>query len=159
VDDGIEIQIFVKVIAQFHVQLAALGAVLNQRLWMTPDIVGGLDAGFLNEAFAVLHHVTNLVVNNGADGEIAAAFVGQCAVFLFHRARRLRTDADVFRQMLFRQQTGIESVIKVVAVIGDFIRKVGNLCFERRIFCVKTFPPVGMVVGGLVFGESFQNFP
>ena len=42
-DDGIVIQIFVKVFAQFKVQHAAVGAVLHQHPGKTPGVIGRMD--------------------------------------------------------------------------------------------------------------------
>ena len=159
VHDVVVIKIFVKVIAQFPVQLAPFGTVLDERLGKLADIVGRLHAGGLNEALAGFHHVADLQINDGADGEIAPAFVGQDTMRLLHGARGLRPDLDVPGQMTFRKQTGIKSVVEIVAVVGDFISEIGNLRFERGVFGDETFPLAGMVVSGLMFREAFQNFP
>ena len=45
VDDGIVVKIFVEVMAQFQIQLAAFRAMLHERSGAEADIVGGLHAG------------------------------------------------------------------------------------------------------------------
>ncbi len=51
-------------------------------------------------------------------------------MLLFDESRGLRPDAHVAREFLFQQQSRIQAVVKVVAVIGDFIGEIGDLCFE-----------------------------
>ena len=46
-----------------------------------------------------------------------------------------------------------------MAVISDFVGEVGDLRFERGIPGVETFALGGMVVGGVMFGEAFADFP
>ena len=101
----------------------------------------------------------NLHVNDGADDEIAAGFVGQIAEFFFHQLRGVRPDADIGGEFFFGQQSGIQAVVEVVAVISDFVGEVGDLRFERGIFGVETFALAGMVVGGVMLGQAFADFP
>ena len=120
------------------IQFAALGAVLNQYLGTEPYVVGRLHAGFFNKGFAGFHHVLDLQVNDRADDEIAAAFVGQRPMLFFDGAGDAAPQLDVFGKLLFRQQPGVQAVVEVVAVIGDLVGEVGDLRFEGGIFLRRT---------------------
>ena len=53
----------------------------------------------------------------------------------------------------------LNSHLEIVAVIGDFVGEVGDLRFERGIFCVETFSLAGMIVCGVMLGQTFADFP
>ena len=80
-------------------------------------------------------------------------------MFFFYTARGMRPNANVAAQIFFRQQSGIESVIKVVAVISDFVGEIGDLRFERGIFGVKSFPPAGMIISGIMLSPDLRELP
>ncbi len=112
-----------------------------------------------DEPFAGFDDVLDLQVNDGADDEIAAAFVGQIAVLLFHQPRGVCPEADAPAKIFFRQQSGIQAVVEVVAVIGDFVGEIGDLRLERGVFGDETFFHAGPVKGRLVLGQAFEHFP
>src|SRR5208283_301462 len=74
-NDRIAIKIFVEILAQFEIQRAARGAVLDEWLGKSPHLVGGPDFGGVNQPFTGRDDVGELHVNDGADGEIAATFI------------------------------------------------------------------------------------
>ena len=80
-DDGAGIEILQKVGAEFEVQTAAAKAVLDQGMGLKADVVGGLDAGGEDGGFGGLDDVAHLAVNEAADDEVAAGFVGEAGVF------------------------------------------------------------------------------
>jgi len=113
----------------------------------------------VNPTFGRFHHVAHLAVNDAADDEVAAAFVRQFAVFLFHGPRGLMPHAHFAVQLFFRKQSGIEPVVQVVAVISDFVGEIGNLGFERRAFGFELVASSGVVVAGFVFGQPLAHLP
>ena len=42
----------------------------------------------------------------------------------------LAPNVDVFVQMFFIEQPGVQTVVEVVAIVRDFIREIRNLGFE-----------------------------
>ncbi len=77
---GIEIQIFIKVFAQFEIGFAALGTVLDERVFLEPHLVYAQHTGFVDERTAGFHDVVHLAIDEAADDGVAAAFIGQFAV-------------------------------------------------------------------------------
>lgn len=104
-------------------------------------------------------HVADLRVGDRADGEVAATFIGQRAVFALHRLRGGGPHADLTRKRALVEQAGVETVIEVVAVVRDFIRKIGDLCFERRVFRVETFSFARVIGRVEMFHQTFAHFP
>jgi hypothetical protein len=159
-DDGVVIEVFVKVFAEFLVQLAAGGAVVEERFGEAPGVVGGVDGAGAQACFAGADDVADFAVDDAADGEVPAAFVVEWAVLGFDLARCVAPDADLFIELGFGEEAGIETVIEVVAVVGDFIGEVGDLSFEGRgEEVVGGWGGEGMIVACLVFGEAFADFP
>ena len=77
---GIEIQIFVQIFAQLEIGFAALGTVLDERVFLQSHLVYAQHTGFVDERTAGFHDVVHLTVDETADDEVAAAFIGQFAV-------------------------------------------------------------------------------
>jgi len=103
VHHGIEIEILVKILAQFDVQLAAVGAVLDQDFRVEPDFIRGLHARGEDFLFARFDDVLDLHIDDGADRKVAAAFVGQVAVLFLHELRGVGPEANLARQDFFRE--------------------------------------------------------
>src|ERR1035438_2702530 len=115
-----------------------------------------MDARGANETFAVLDDVPDLHVSDGANREVTAAFIGKIAMLPFYEPRGMRPNADIAAQILFGQQSGVQTVIEVVAIVGDFVGEVGNLRFERGIFGGETLSLAGLVVSGEIGRESVR---
>jgi hypothetical protein len=158
-DDGVVIEVFVEVFAEFLVQLAAGGAVVEERFGEAPGVVGGVDGAGAQACLAGADDVAYLAVDDAADGEVPAAFVVERAVLGFDLASGLAPDADFLIELRFGEEAGIETVIEVVAVVSDFVGEVGDLSLEGGGEEAVGGCGKGMVVGGLVFGEAFADFP
>ena len=101
------------------------------------DVVGGSDAGGEDGGFGRLDHVAHLAVNDAADDEVAARFIGQIGVFGVDGAGGLGKEFDFAPEFLLGKQAGFQPVIEVVAAIGQFIGEVGDLRFEGRGFAAR----------------------
>ena len=123
------------------------------------NIVHRSGAGIQNALFGRLDHIAHLAVDQAANDEVAAALLGQFATLLFHRARGLVPEAHLAGQLLLGEQAGVESVVKVVAVVSDFVGEVRDLRFERGGFGLKPLALSGMIVAGKVLGQTLAHFP
>lgn len=94
------------------------------------DIVGGLELVLAEVFFGGTNDVFDLAVDDAADDEIPAAFVGQIAVLIFDTLGGVVPDLARGGEILFVDQAGAEAVIEIVAVVGDFVGEVGYLGFE-----------------------------
>src|SRR6185437_23397 len=126
---------------------------------MEPRVVRRSHSGSQNFLFAGFHDVLDLQINNGANGEIAAAFMGQIAVLLFHESCGAGPDADVARKIFLGEQTRFDAVIEVMAVVGDFVGEIGDLRFEGGILRGEIGPLGRMIEGSVVLDQSFTDFP
>src|ERR1041385_2285041 len=61
--------------------------------------------------------------------------------------------------MIFVEKPGIKTIIKVMAVVGDFVGKVGDLGFEGGGFGVEIGTFARMIVGRVMLHQTFANFP
>lgn len=159
VNFGIVIEVVVEVIAQFEIELAAGGAVLDDGKGVEADLVGGLELVLAEVFFGGMDDILDLAVDDAANDEIPAAFIGQIAVLMFDPEGGLVPDLAGGGEVLFVDQAGAEAVVEIVAVVGDFVGEIGDLGFEGGGFGVEPFPFTGVIVTGEMFDETFAAFP
>ena len=155
VDLRIEVEVLVEVLAELDVEGLALGAVLDDGLGLAPDGVGGADAGLLEPELGVEDDVADLAVDEAADGEVAAALVGQETLLAADLGGGVVPDADVAFEAVLVEEAGVDAVVEVVAVVGDLVGEVGDLGFEGG--GRGGGGACGMIVGGGMLGKAFAD--
>ena len=59
----------------------------------------------------------------------------------FNTPRRIAPNTNLFPELFFRQQPGIQAIVEVVAIVGDFIGEIGNLRLQRRQILIRKCLP------------------
>ena len=127
---GVVVKILVEIIAQFQVELAPPGTVLDQSLGLQPHFISRANARARNPLLRRPDHVLHLRVNDAADDKIATGFVRQISVTFLHRPGGVAPDADVAAQLLLENESRCQPVVNIVAIVSDFISQVGYLRFQ-----------------------------
>ena len=131
VDGRVVVEVAVQVLPEREVQATALGAVTNQRPPEFPDIICGGDARRAEVLLRGEDDVLDLGIDDGADGEVAAGFVGEAAVLTPDEVGCLAPDEHVPVEVLLDEQSALEPVIEIMAVVGDLVREICDLGLER----------------------------
>src|SRR5215471_3005262 len=105
------------------------------------------------------NYVLHLEIYDAADNEVAAALIRQASVLALDDLVGFAPEAHVAFELGFRKQGGIEPVIEVVTVIGNFVGEIGDLGLEGRGFSCKICAPAGVVVSSVVLDQAFAHFP
>ncbi len=71
----------------------------------------------------------------------------------------LGPDFEVFGELGFGEEAGLDAVVEVVAVVGDFVGEVGDLGLKAGVGGVELVVWGWGVAGGVMFGEAFADFP
>ena len=129
-DDRVIVEISVEVFAQFEVLQAALGTVVDQSLAMGAHVVGRSDSRLKDVSLSGVDDIDHLLVDDLTNGVVASAFGGQLAKIAFHGPSGLGPDANFLEQLFLIEQTAVEAVIQIVAVVGNLIGEVGQLRFQ-----------------------------
>src|SRR5439155_9138765 len=100
---GIEIEIFVKVLAQFQVPFASGGTVLDKRLWKRADGICRVNTRIRNALLGSGDHVLYLAIDNATDDKVAATFVRQKSMFFLDRSSRFTPNSGIATEFWFRE--------------------------------------------------------
>ena len=159
VNFGVVVEVFEEVVFELLFGGLELRGIVGEGLGMKADVIGGLGLGLSELGLGCGDDIFGLAVDNGADDEVAAIFglgfgkgvanlvVGLCPYF------------QVLGELDFGEETRLNAVIKVMAVIGDFIGEVGDLSLKAGIGKVELAVGRRRVAGGVMFGEAFADFP
>lgn len=151
-DLGVKVEIFVEVTAEFEVEGEAGGAVLDDGFWAESSVVGGFDLGIADSLFGAVNDVFDLIIDDASDGEVTATFVGEHSEFFTNRFGGVVPDFAAFGEVTFVEEFCFQTVVEVVAIIGNFVGEVGDLCFEGGTVGCEFGFFAGGIVTCLVFG-------
>ena len=94
---------------------------------MSTDLVGRCHAGFSDIFFGRVNDVVHLVVDKAADDEIVPALISQVAMFRTDAPGGIPPKVDITFKLLLGEQSGVQPVVDVVAVVGDLVGEIGPL--------------------------------
>ena len=100
-----------------------------------------------------------MAVDDGSDDEVAAGFGRGVGEGVADLGIGLVPDFEVLGELSFGEEAGLDAVVEVVAVVGDFVGEVGDLGFEAGVGEVELAVWSWGVAGGVMFGEAFADFP
>ncbi len=159
VDFWVVVEVFEEVVFELEFGGLEFGGVVGEWLGQAADVVGGLGLGLGEVGLGCGDDVFGLAVDDGADDEVASRFglgVGEGVADL---GVGLGPDLKVLGELGFGEEAGLDAVVEVMAVVGDFVGEVGDLGFEAGVGEVELAVGGGGVAGGVVFGEAFADFP
>lgn len=100
-----------------------------------------------------------MAVDDGSDDEVAAGFGRGVGEGVADLGIGLVPDFEVLGELGFGEEAGLDAVVEVVAVVGDFVGEIGDLGFEAGVGEVELAVWGWGVAGGVMFGEAFADFP
>jgi len=127
---------------------------------MAADFVGGVDLCFGDEALCVGDEIGGQMVENVAQGFVeleASASRGESAFGIFVEAIEKRHFAA---QGVDVEKAGLECVVEVRGVVGDFVDPIDELRFERRTEVELIFGELRKFGGRIIAGmldDAFAN--
>ena len=77
----------------------------------------------------------------------------------FHRSGSLGPDPDFLEQLLLVEEFAVEAVIQIVAVVGNFVRQVGDLRLQRGLVMLTPTGAFDRFKRDPMLGQSFADFP
>lgn len=158
-DFGVVVEVFEEVVFELLFGGLELGRIVGEGVGMKADVIGGLRLGLGEVDLGCVDDVFGLAVDDGADDKVAARFglgIGEGVADL---GVGLGPDFKVLGELGFGEKAGLDAVVKIVAVVGDFISEVGDLGFEAGVGKVELAIWGRRVAGGVMFGEAFTDFP
>lgn len=135
------------------------GRIVGEGARMKADVVGGLGLDLVEAGLGRGDDVFGLSVDDGADDEMAAGFGRGIGKGFADLGVGLGPDFQVLGELGFGEEAGLDAVVQIVAVVGDFVGKVGDLGFQAGVGKVELAVGGGGVAGGVMFGEAFADFP
>ena len=103
-------------------------AVLDQVGRVAADGIGGFDGGGAEVGFGGVDDVFDLGIDDGTDDEVTARLGRDASSYLGgDTVGGFVPDLHVFAKAILGEKTGSQAVVKVVAVVGDFVGEVGDL--------------------------------
>lgn len=154
-DGGVVVEIFVEKFPEGGIAPAGFDAEAGEALGLSADVVDGGGSRSFDGAGGGDDEVFDFAVDDAPD-QVAAVTEG----VKFFPEFALGEDAgvgpdDEFVEGVGIEEFGVESVVEVVAVVGDLVGEVGDLAFERG--------PAGAGAVGeslriVVFTEAFEDF-
>lgn len=128
-DAGIVVEIRVEELAELAIRGAELRAVADERAALAADVGGALHAAGCDGLGAVGDDVLDLAVDNAPD-DVAVEFrAGETGEIVTDFLVAVTPDIEVIELARF-DEAGIEAVVKVVGVVGDFVGQIGDLGLE-----------------------------
>ena len=125
------IQVVQQEALEFTVLVEQRGAERRQRRRF-PHVGQGLHGVVLDMHARGVHQVENQRVDDAAHGFGHHTPSRQGRIFLAH-LRQVAGENPDLAQLFQRDQSGAQAVVDIVVVVGDLVRQIGDLRFERRL--------------------------
>ncbi len=125
------------------------------------DVVNGGSAGDRDALHGRFNEIGGQRIEDALEGFIEFEFFTRAWVHRVHLRVDFAEKGNLAAQRGKIEQLGLESVVDVRGVVGDFVDPIDELGFERRAEPEKIFAELGKFGGGIVAGmldDAFANF-
>ncbi len=125
------------------------------------DVVRGLRAGLQEQSFGAGDEVADEMIDYVAQGFIEFQARAGARVSRFDRGEVFREEGNFVAEGVQIEKIGLEGIVEVGRIVGDFIHPIDELRFERRAEVeqiVRQFGIFGQRIIAGMFDDAFADF-